>query len=166
MLLGTRLSCGGADPASPSPRLLSPVPVPPPPCSMPGGGAMAMNRDEESDSDDEDDECPLCMEPFEVDDRLFYPCTCGYQVRSPDAASGGVPWLWRGRLTCCNECTHVRQSRVCAPSACLACFKHARPQASLLAACGLFRARALSKPNPSFVSPPPGLPLLLAPDTE
>jgi len=39
-----------------------------------------MNRDEESDSDDEDDECPLCMEPFEVDDRLFYPCTCGYQV--------------------------------------------------------------------------------------
>ena len=25
--------------------------------------------------------CPLCMEPFEVDDTSFYPCTCGYQVR-------------------------------------------------------------------------------------
>lgn len=25
-------------------------------------------------------ECPLCMEPFEVDDLNFYPCTCGYQV--------------------------------------------------------------------------------------
>lgn len=27
-------------------------------------------------------ECPLCMEPFEVDDLNFYPCTCGYQVRA------------------------------------------------------------------------------------
>lgn len=26
-------------------------------------------------------ECPLCMEPLEVDDLNFYPCTCGYQVR-------------------------------------------------------------------------------------
>ncbi len=25
--------------------------------------------------------CPLCMEPFEVDDASFYPCTCGYQVK-------------------------------------------------------------------------------------
>ena len=25
-------------------------------------------------------ECPLCMEPFEVDDLNFFPCTCGYQV--------------------------------------------------------------------------------------
>lgn len=25
-------------------------------------------------------QCPLCMEPFEVDDMSFYPCTCGYQV--------------------------------------------------------------------------------------
>lgn len=30
----------------------------------------------------EDDviECPLCMEPLEVDDISFFPCTCGYQV--------------------------------------------------------------------------------------
>ena len=25
-------------------------------------------------------ECPLCMEPFEVDDINFFPCLCGYQV--------------------------------------------------------------------------------------
>jgi hypothetical protein len=24
--------------------------------------------------------CPLCMEPLEVDDTSFFPCTCGYQV--------------------------------------------------------------------------------------
>lgn len=27
-------------------------------------------------------DCPLCMEPLEVDDLNFYPCTCGYQVSS------------------------------------------------------------------------------------
>ncbi|XP_030384062.1 putative uncharacterized protein DDB_G0277255 [Scaptodrosophila lebanonensis] len=25
-------------------------------------------------------ECPLCMEPLEVDDLTFFPCTCGYQI--------------------------------------------------------------------------------------
>ncbi|CAK9297009.1 unnamed protein product [Gordionus sp. m RMFG-2023] len=25
-------------------------------------------------------ECPLCMEPLEIDDMNFYPCTCGYQI--------------------------------------------------------------------------------------
>ncbi|XP_074661021.1 uncharacterized protein LOC141913398 isoform X2 [Tubulanus polymorphus] len=25
-------------------------------------------------------ECPLCMEPLEMDDLSFYPCTCGYQI--------------------------------------------------------------------------------------
>lgn len=29
---------------------------------------------------DDNCECPLCMEPFEVDDMSFYPCTCGYQI--------------------------------------------------------------------------------------
>lgn len=29
---------------------------------------------------DEQPECPLCMEPLEVDDLNFFPCTCGYQV--------------------------------------------------------------------------------------
>ncbi|XP_033638847.1 CCR4-NOT transcription complex subunit 4-like [Asterias rubens] len=28
----------------------------------------------------EPDDCPLCMEPLEIDDINFYPCTCGYQI--------------------------------------------------------------------------------------
>lgn len=31
-------------------------------------------------SNDDVVECPLCMEPLEVDDLNFYPCTCGYQI--------------------------------------------------------------------------------------
>ncbi|XP_015914790.1 CCR4-NOT transcription complex subunit 4 isoform X3 [Parasteatoda tepidariorum] len=30
--------------------------------------------------DDQNLECPLCMEPFEMDDFNFFPCTCGYQI--------------------------------------------------------------------------------------
>lgn len=33
-----------------------------------------------NNSNDDVAECPLCMEPLEVDDLNFYPCTCGYQV--------------------------------------------------------------------------------------
>ncbi|KAL4640681.1 CCR4-NOT transcription complex subunit 4-like isoform X1 [Arapaima gigas] len=29
---------------------------------------------------DETMECPLCMEPLEIDDINFFPCTCGYQI--------------------------------------------------------------------------------------
>ncbi|XP_035221310.1 CCR4-NOT transcription complex subunit 4-like isoform X2 [Stegodyphus dumicola] len=29
---------------------------------------------------DQNLECPLCMEPFEMDDFNFFPCTCGYQI--------------------------------------------------------------------------------------
>lgn len=29
---------------------------------------------------DQNVECPLCMEPFEMDDFTFFPCTCGYQI--------------------------------------------------------------------------------------
>ncbi|XP_049824961.1 uncharacterized protein LOC109604174 isoform X2 [Aethina tumida] len=31
-------------------------------------------------SGEEQQECPLCMEPLEVDDLNFYPCTCEYQI--------------------------------------------------------------------------------------
>ncbi|XP_069678237.1 uncharacterized protein [Periplaneta americana] len=31
-------------------------------------------------SGEEPIECPLCMEPLEVDDLTFFPCTCGYQI--------------------------------------------------------------------------------------
>lgn len=33
-------------------------------------------------SGEEQVECPLCMEPLEVDDLNFFPCTCGYQVHN------------------------------------------------------------------------------------
>lgn len=39
-----------------------------------------MNVMNNSSGDEEQVECPLCMEPLEVDDLNFYPCTCGYQV--------------------------------------------------------------------------------------
>ncbi|XP_046878713.1 CCR4-NOT transcription complex subunit 4 isoform X2 [Hypomesus transpacificus] len=29
---------------------------------------------------DDPTECPLCMEPLEIDDVNFFPCTCGYQI--------------------------------------------------------------------------------------
>ncbi|EMR71458.1 putative general negative regulator of transcription subunit 4 protein [Eutypa lata UCREL1] len=30
--------------------------------------------------DDEDDTCPLCIEEFDLSDRNFRPCPCGYQI--------------------------------------------------------------------------------------
>lgn len=32
--------------------------------------------------DDEDECCPLCVEEFDLSDRNFRPCPCGYQVRA------------------------------------------------------------------------------------
>ena len=29
---------------------------------------------------DDPTDCPLCMEPLEIDDVNFFPCTCGYQI--------------------------------------------------------------------------------------
>ena len=31
-------------------------------------------------SEDESKECPLCMEPFDIDDNKFFPCACMYQI--------------------------------------------------------------------------------------
>ena len=31
--------------------------------------------------DDEEETCPLCVEEFDLSDRNFRPCPCGYQVR-------------------------------------------------------------------------------------
>ncbi|KAI3366534.1 hypothetical protein L3Q82_000669 [Scortum barcoo] len=33
-----------------------------------------------SEGKDDPMECPLCMEPLEIDDVNFFPCTCGYQI--------------------------------------------------------------------------------------
>ncbi|ORY75410.1 hypothetical protein BCR37DRAFT_384039 [Protomyces lactucae-debilis] len=40
---------------------------------------MANDADEYL-SDEEELECPLCMEEFDISDRTFKPCTCGYQI--------------------------------------------------------------------------------------
>uniref|UniRef100_A0A336LLJ7 CSON012299 protein n=1 Tax=Culicoides sonorensis TaxID=179676 RepID=A0A336LLJ7_CULSO len=34
----------------------------------------------DSSQHEEQIECPLCMEPLDVDDLSFYPCSCGYQI--------------------------------------------------------------------------------------
>lgn len=44
-------------------------------CSFTGSKMSVLNQ-----SGEEPVECPLCMEPLEVDDLNFFPCTCGYQV--------------------------------------------------------------------------------------
>ena len=33
--------------------------------------------------DDEEETCPLCVEEFDLTDKGFKPCPCGYQVCSP-----------------------------------------------------------------------------------
>lgn len=50
----------------------------PKPDSQPANKRNNMNG--MSSCADESVDCPLCMEPLEVDDLNFYPCTCGYQV--------------------------------------------------------------------------------------
>lgn len=49
--------------------------------------------------DDEDECCPLCVEEFDLSDRNFRPCPCGYQVRrrrpSPAAVCQLQPPLCR-----------------------------------------------------------------------
>lgn len=47
--------------------------------------------------DDEDECCPLCVEEFDLSDRNFRPCPCGYQVRPrprprPGAATADRPY--------------------------------------------------------------------------
>ncbi len=32
--------------------------------------------------DEEEETCPLCVEEFDLDDKNFKPCPCGYQVSS------------------------------------------------------------------------------------
>jgi hypothetical protein len=33
--------------------------------------------------DDEEETCPLCVEEFDLTDKGFKPCPCGYQVGPP-----------------------------------------------------------------------------------
>jgi RING/Ubox like zinc-binding domain len=37
-------------------------------------------QDQFIDDDDEEEVCPLCVEEFDLTDKNFRPCPCGYQV--------------------------------------------------------------------------------------
>lgn len=41
--------------------------------------------------DDEDECCPLCVEEFDLSDRNFRPCPCGYQVRRRPSPGEATP---------------------------------------------------------------------------
>lgn len=55
---------------------------------------------------DDSMECPLCMEPLEIDDVNFFPCTCGYQI---------CRFCWHRIRTdengLCPACRKVRKSK-------------------------------------------------------
>ena len=40
--------------------------------------------------DDEEETCPLCVEEFDLTDKGFKPCPCGYQVCFPPKHPGSV----------------------------------------------------------------------------
>lgn len=42
-----------------------------------------IQQDQFIDEDEEEEVCPLCVEEFDLGDKYFRPCPCGYQVRSP-----------------------------------------------------------------------------------
>lgn len=45
------------------------------------GATHSMGIDDDAYlSEEEDLECPLCMEEFDISDRTFKPCPCGYQI--------------------------------------------------------------------------------------
>ena len=39
-----------------------------------------IQQDQFIDEDEEEEVCPLCVEEFDLGDRYFKPCPCGYQV--------------------------------------------------------------------------------------
>ncbi|ODM94484.1 CCR4-NOT transcription complex subunit 4 [Orchesella cincta] len=44
-------------------------------CTLPSSSTSSCNS-----IDDENVICPLCMENLDIDDKSFFPCTCGYQI--------------------------------------------------------------------------------------
>lgn len=44
---------------------------------------MSRTQQDQFIDDDEEETCPLCVEEFDLSDRGFRPCPCGYQVRGP-----------------------------------------------------------------------------------
>ena len=42
---------------------------------------MSRAQQDQFVDDDEEEVCPLCVEEFDLSDKNFRPCPCGYQVR-------------------------------------------------------------------------------------
>ena len=54
---------------------------------------VTMSRQaQDSVIDDDEETCPLCIEEFDLSDKNFRPCPCGYQVRL-------MPWELKYLLT-------------------------------------------------------------------
>lgn len=41
---------------------------------------MSRTQQDQFIDDEEEETCPLCVEEFDLDDKNFKPCPCGYQV--------------------------------------------------------------------------------------
>lgn len=52
-----------------------------------------IQQDQFIDEDEEEEVCPLCVEEFDLGDKYFRPCPCGYQVRSPSIPSTLCLWM-------------------------------------------------------------------------
>jgi hypothetical protein len=48
-------------------------------------------QDQFIDEDEEEEVCPLCVEEFDLGDKNFRPCPCGYQVSPPSLPACLVP---------------------------------------------------------------------------
>lgn len=44
---------------------------------------MSRMQQDQFVDDDEEECCPLCVEEFDLSDKNFFPCPCGYQVGCP-----------------------------------------------------------------------------------
>jgi hypothetical protein len=67
---------------APKPLLLD-ISATPSPLDNTPSHTIVMSRIQQDQfvDDDEDECCPLCVEEFDLSDRNFRPCPCGYQVR-------------------------------------------------------------------------------------
>lgn len=52
---------------------------------------MSRSLQDQFIDDDEDETCPLCVEEFDLTDKGFRPCPCGYQVRGQPEHLPTVP---------------------------------------------------------------------------
>jgi CCR4-NOT transcription complex subunit 4 len=52
---------------------------------------MSRAQQDQFVDDDEEEVCPLCVEEFDLSDKNFRPCPCGYQVRILENAIRPAP---------------------------------------------------------------------------